>query len=41
MKINIGGNNNNTEYPGSSGEGSFIEYNKDTYVPFFKKVYNR
>jgi hypothetical protein len=31
------GNNNNTEYHGSSGEGSFIEYNKDTYVPFLKK----
>lgn len=30
-------NNNNTEYKGSSGPGSSINYNKDTYVPFLKK----
>ena len=34
---NIWGNNNNTEYNGSSGEGSKIDYNKDNYVPFLKK----
>ena len=34
---NIWGNNNNTEYCGSSGGGSHINYNKDTYVPFLKK----
>ena len=33
----IWGDNNNDEYSGSSGCGSFIEYNKDTYVPFLKK----
>jgi hypothetical protein len=32
------GNNNNTEYAGSSGCGSEIDYNKDTYVPFLKKL---
>ena len=31
------GDNNNNEYSGSSGGGSFIEFNKDTYVPFLKK----
>ena len=31
------GDNNHNEYSGSSGGGSFIEYNKDTYVPFLKK----
>jgi hypothetical protein len=30
------GNNNNKEYSGSSGGGSDIDYNKDTYVPFLK-----
>jgi hypothetical protein len=30
------GDNQNTEYKGSSGGGSDIEYNKDTYVPFLK-----
>jgi hypothetical protein len=34
---NIWGNNDNTSYNGSSGEGSKIEYNKDTYIPFLKK----
>lgn len=33
------GDNNDDEYSGSSGGGSFIEYNKDTYVPFLKKLY--
>ena len=28
------GNNNNSEYNGSSGEGSLVEYNKRAYVPF-------
>lgn len=32
------GNNNNTEYNGSSGEGSDIDYNKDTYVILLKKL---
>jgi hypothetical protein len=31
------GDNNNPEYSGSSGNGSEINYNKDTYVPFLKK----
>jgi len=31
------GTNNNTEYKGSSGGGSDIMYNKDTYIPFVKK----
>jgi hypothetical protein len=34
---NVWGNNNNTEYNGSSGGGSDIDFNKNTYVPFFKK----
>jgi hypothetical protein len=33
----VWGNNNNTEYNGSSGYGSFIDFNKETYVPFLKK----
>ncbi len=33
----IWGNNCNPEYNGSSGGGSEINYNKDTYVPFLKK----
>jgi hypothetical protein len=33
----IWGNNNNPEYSGSSGGGSDINYNRDTYVPFLKK----
>ena len=36
-EYNYWGNNNNSEYKGSSGGGSYIEYNKDTYVPFLKK----
>ena len=31
------GDNNNSEYNGSSGGGSCIDYNKDTYIPFLKK----
>ena len=34
---NMWGNNNNSEYSGSSGEGSLVEYNKHAYVPFLKK----
>jgi hypothetical protein len=34
---NVWGNNNNEEYKGSSGNGSNIYYNIDTYVPFLKK----
>jgi len=37
MKIMYGGNNNNTEYSGSSGDGSDIDYNKYNYVPMLKK----
>jgi len=33
----VWGNNNSNEYKGSSGDGSEINYNKDTYVPFLKK----
>ena len=33
----IWGCNNTVEYKGSSGTGSSIYYNKDTYVPFLKK----
>ena len=34
------GNNNNIEYAGSSGRGSSIEFNKDTYIPFLKQLIN-
>ena len=33
---NSWGNNNNAEYNGS-GEGSAINYNENTYIPFLKK----
>ena len=33
----IWGNNNHAEYNGSSGGGSDVDYNKNTYVPFLKK----
>jgi hypothetical protein len=33
----IWGNNNNPEYNGSSGGGSDIDYNKETYIPLLKK----
>ena len=32
----IWGNNQNNFYMGSSGGGSEVNYNKDTYVPFLK-----
>ena len=35
---NIWGNNNNSEYKGSSGEGSCINYNKDSYIPLLKRI---
>ena len=31
------GDNNNSEYSGTSGGGSSLEYNKNTYIPFLKK----
>ena len=31
------GSNENTEYNGSSGLGSSIDYNQDTYIPFLKE----
>ena len=34
---NVWGNNNVSGYNGTSGGGSDINYNKDTYVPFLKK----
>ena len=30
------GNNRNKDYNGSSGAGSAVSYNKDTYIPFLK-----
>ena len=33
----IWGNNNNPEYNGSSGGGSDIDYNKESYIPLLKK----
>lgn len=33
----IWGTNNNSEYKGSSGGGSEIDYNKNTYIPFIQK----
>ena len=32
----IWGSNNNTEYSGGSGDGSAVDYNKNTYIPFLK-----
>ena len=34
------GNNNNNEYNGSSGDGSSIYYNMNTYIPFVKNFIN-
>ena len=34
---NLWGNNNAAEYSGSSGDGSSVIFNKDSYVPFLKK----
>ena len=33
----IWGSNNNDKYKGSSGGGSNVEYNKETYIPIIKK----
>ena len=33
----ICGDNNNSQYNGSSGDGSSIEINNNTYIPFLKK----
>ena len=33
----IWGDSNNNNYRGTSGGGSDIDYNKDTYIPFLKK----
>lgn len=33
----IWGNNNRSEYNGSSGSGSDIDYNINDYIPFLKK----
>jgi hypothetical protein len=33
----IWGDNHNNKYKGTSGEGSAIDYNKDSYIPFLKK----
>ncbi len=33
---NVWGNNNNENYKGSSGPGSDISYNIDTYIPFLR-----
>lgn len=35
-QTNEWGNNNNNNYQGSSGEGSSIEFNYNTYIPFLK-----
>jgi hypothetical protein len=35
-ETNAWGNNNVTEYSGSSGGGSDVNYNKNSYVPFLK-----
>jgi len=37
---NLWGNNLNVNYNGSSGPGSDIDFNKDTYVPFLRKFIN-
>ena len=42
-ETNEWGNNNKNEYSGSSGDGSAIDFNKNTYVVFLKnfiKEYN-
>lgn len=33
----VWGSNNNQTYAGSSGGGSSVDYNKDTYIPFLRK----
>jgi hypothetical protein len=37
---NIWGDNKNNNYKGSSGGGSNINYNKNTYIPFLQKFIN-
>jgi SAM-dependent methyltransferase len=39
-KNSLWGNNNQEEYNGSSGTGSDIEYNVNSYVPFLKNFIN-
>lgn len=39
-ETNIWGNNRNNNYKGSSGNGSTINYNKNTYIPFLRKFIN-
>ena len=34
------GDNDNTEYEGSSGEGSKLWYNKNTYIPFIRHFFD-
>lgn len=34
----VWGDNSLNEYNGSSGEGSTVFFNKDTYIPFLKKI---
>ena len=36
-ETNEWGNNHSGEYKGSSGEGSAVDFNKNTYIPFLKK----
>ena len=38
---NMWGNNNNSEYNGSSGEGSLVEYNNKHLRSLFKKIYKK
>ena len=35
-ETNYWGDNNNKKYKGTSGDGSSIEYNKNTYIPFLR-----
>jgi hypothetical protein len=37
---NIWGDNKNNNYKGSSGSGSKLNYNKNTYIPFLQKFIN-
>jgi hypothetical protein len=37
---NIWGDNKNNNYKGSSGNGSKLNYNKNTYIPFLQKFIN-
>lgn len=40
MKTKYGGDNKNNNYKGSSGDGSAINYNKNTYIPFLQNFIN-